>query len=204
MIDKTQTHYRRSTMSRRTLLVASSGAAGLWALTPRLAGAQSLLSTTPSCTDTTEPTPRATQGPYFSPDSPERSNIREGRYDDQELMVGGYILDQSCRPIPGALIEIWQADPDGNYDTAGNHLRGHQITAADGRWIFSTVMPGPYRPRARHIHLKVQRRNGEVLTTQMFFPGDPTHAQDRQFDPRLVAAMVDAPYTQARMDIVLL
>lgn len=204
MTGKIEIRHRRDAISRRVLLTASAGAAGLWVIRPQLANAQTPLSLTPSCVDRGEPTPPATQGPFFRPNSPERTNIRDGRYDDRELIIGGFVLDQTCQPISDVLIEIWQADPAGNYDTNGYHLRGHQYTAADGRWLFSTVKPGPYQPRARHIHFKVQRPHGEVLTTQMFFPGDPAHLHDRQFDSRLVAAMVDPRYGPARMDIVLL
>lgn len=194
------------TASRRTLLAASSSAAGLWALSslPGLGQTDTpLLDPTPSCASGYEATPSTSAGPCFTPDSPRRDDITDGRYPGQELVVGGYILDRTCNPISGELIEVWQADPDGDYDLQGFHLRGHQYSVDNGRWIIWTVTSAPYGPRARHIPLRVQRPGGAVLTTQMFFPDDPTQDRDRQFDARLLPLAFDAKMRQARMDIVL-
>ncbi|MBR9822548.1 MAG: intradiol ring-cleavage dioxygenase [Rhodobacteraceae bacterium] len=191
-------------MSRRTLLGVSAGAAGAWALwRPLPGGAQTALEPTPACGSDHAPTPSSNEGPFFSPDSPERADITEGRFAGQDLLVGGYVLDTACRPVAGALVEIWQADPGGDYDNRGNLLRGHQYSDAAGRWLFTSVLPGPYGRRARHVHLKVQRPGGEVLTTQMFFPGDPAQAGDSQFNPRLLAELSSDQPHSARMDIVL-
>ena len=190
-------------ISRRSLLALSSGFWALSALPGLSQTGAPLLDPTPSCAADHAATPATSAGPFFTPDSPRRDDITDGRYPDRELVVGGYVLDRACQPVGGALIEVWQADPDGAYDHDGFHLRGHQYSAQDGRWMIRTVKPGPYRPRARHIHLRVQRPGGTVLTTQMFFPDDPTQADDRQFDARLLPAAFDAERRQARMDIVL-
>lgn len=195
----------RGAISRRSLL-AASGAAGLWAFRalPSLGqNVLTLLPRTPACHGGVGTTPSATEGPHFRPNSPERTDIAEGRYPGHDLLVGGHILDRACRPISGALTEIWQAGPDGEYGLNGFHLHGHHYTSEDGRWLLTTVEPAPYWPRARHIHLKVQRPGGAAQTTQMFLLGDPTQASDSQFDQRLVAPLFEGATKEARMDFVL-
>ena len=48
------------------------------------------------------------------------------------------------------------------------------------------VRPWPYPGRTRHYHLKVQKPGGNVLTTQLYFPGEPANDRDDLFDPRLL------------------
>jgi protocatechuate 3,4-dioxygenase beta subunit len=162
------------------------------------------LDLTPSCPDSERATPSAAEGPFFSPNSPARTDVTDGRYADSPFVLGGLVLGQDCRPIPNALVELWQADPSGRYDTEHYHLRGHQYTDAGGTWLFRTVRPAPYGRRVRHIHLKAQREGAAVLTTQVFFPDDPERANDRQYDPRLLMAIDARSRPEAgRFDIVL-
>src|SRR3546814_8443325 len=83
------------------------------------------------------------------------------------------------RSVAGALVDLWQADAAGQYETAGFRLRGHTFSDPDGRWQFETVRPGLYPGRTRHLHLKVQMPHQAVLTTQLYFPGEPRHSGDR-------------------------
>ena len=53
-----------------------------------------------------------------------------------------------------ALVELGHADENGNYDNGGYRLRGHQLTDAEGRWWFDTIVPGLYLGRTRHLDLK--------------------------------------------------
>jgi protocatechuate 3,4-dioxygenase beta subunit len=48
-------------------------------------------------------------------------------------------------------------------------------TDAQGRYRLETNLPPPYMGRPRHIHVKVQRPGGKVLTTQLYFPGESGH-----------------------------
>jgi protocatechuate 3,4-dioxygenase beta subunit len=73
---------------------------------------------------------------------------------------------------------VWQADASGAYDNSGYRLRGHLFTDAQGRYRFETVVPGLYPGRTRHLHVKVQAPNGPILTTQLYFPGEPQNARD--------------------------
>ena len=102
------------------------------------------------------------------------------------LVLGGRVLSTDCRPLPGVLLDFWQADGRGRYDTSGFRLRGHQRSDADGRYRLTTVVPGFYPGRTRHLHVKAQRQGGEVLTTQLYFPGAERNDQDGLFDPVLL------------------
>lgn len=178
------------------LVLARTGGAGLWS-------AETALAATPSCPDD-GPTPEQTEGPYFSPGSPRRRNLRTAGVTGVPLSITGSVLTRRCRPVPRALIEVWQADAQGRYDNQGYRLRGHQLTDARGRYRIETVVPGRYPGRTRHIHVKVQAPGRPVLTTQLYFPGEPGNASDMIFDPALVMAVRRAGRTRiARFDFVL-
>ena len=144
------------------------------------------LAPTPACDDGDDPTPSQTEGPYFTPDSPERASLLEAGMGGQRLVVAGTVLTTDCRPVGRALLDFWQADDAGQYDNQGYRLRGHQFSDADGGWRLETVLPGIYTGRTRHIHVKVQAPDGPVLTTQLYFPGEPDNDRDGIFQPELL------------------
>jgi protocatechuate 3,4-dioxygenase beta subunit len=141
---------------------------------------------TPACDDGDDPTPAQTEGPYFTPNSPERASLLEAGVDGDRLTVAGTVLATDCRPLRRALLDFWQADDAGQYDNQGYRLRGHQFTDADGHFRLETVVPGLYPGRTRHIHVKVQAPNRPVLTTQLYFPGEPGNASDGLFREELL------------------
>jgi protocatechuate 3,4-dioxygenase beta subunit len=85
-------------------------------------------------------------------------------------------------------LDFWQADAQGEYDNAGYRLRGHQFSDDAGRYRLETVLPGLYPGRTAHIHVKVQAPDRPVLTTQLFFPGEPGNQSDSIFSPQLLVA----------------
>ena len=93
--------------------------------------------------------------------------------------------------MAGALLDFWHADDGGEYDNVGYRLRGHQFTDEDGRYQLTTIVPGIYTGRTRHIHVKVQAPDNPVLTTQLYFPDEPDNARDGIFDPALVIDVQD-------------
>lgn len=105
------------------------------------------------------------------------------------LVLAGAVLTTDCRPVAGALVDIWQCDDDGNYDNQGYRLRGHQFADEQGRYWFETILPGLYPGRTRHIHVKVQAPGGPILTTQLYFPDEPRNAQDGIFRPELLVEL---------------
>jgi protocatechuate 3,4-dioxygenase beta subunit len=150
-----------------------------------------VLAPTPECGDEDdfEATIEQTEGPYFTPNSPERASLLEEGLPGTKLVVTGYVYSTDCRPIEGALLDFWHADDSGEYDNVGYRLRGHQFTDEAGRYDLTTIVPGIYTGRTRHIHVKVQAPNEPVLTTQLYFPDEPGNASDGIFDPSLVIDM---------------
>jgi carbohydrate binding protein with CBM5/12 domain len=86
----------------------------------------------------------------------------------------------------------------------GFTLRGHQFSTDRGGFALTTIVPGLYPGRTRHIHVKVQAPGQPVLTTQLYFPGEPRNSTDAYYDPRLEMTVRQAgPGEQATFDFVL-
>ncbi|MFF8813258.1 dioxygenase family protein [Streptomyces pactum] len=147
------------------------------------------LTPTPYCDDGDDPTPAQMEGPYFKPNSPRRTSLVEAGTVGTRLTVSGYVFGLACKPIAGALLDFWQADNRGNYDNVGFRFRGHQFTDSTGAFRLETIVPGLYPGRTRHIHVKVQAPNRPILTTQLYFPGEPGNSSDTIYDPRLLMTM---------------
>ena len=196
----TNHHSRRRFLS----VLATAGLAGV-ALPTRVftAGAQTQLPPTPACEDDDQPTVVQAEGPFYTPDSPRRTDLRETGIAGTPIVLTGFVLTRSCRPIPGALVDLWHADDQGVYDNVGYRLRGHQFADADGRYRFETIVPGLYSGRTRHFHVKFQAPNQPILTTQLYFPDEPANARDGIFRPELVVRISDGQERTAHFDGVL-
>ncbi len=137
----------------------------------------------PTCTGTL--TPSQAQGPFYTPNTPQRNSLLEPGIPGQHMIVIGYVLDSNCKPIPNAWLDFWQTDGEGNYDNQGFKLRGQQTTDSQGRYYLETVYPGEYPGRTPHIHVKVARIPSEnVLTTQIYFPDAVRNQVDGIFNPQ--------------------
>ena len=116
----------------------------------------------------------------------------------EKIVVEGAVLTEDGVPIPGALVEIWQANAAGRYTHKRDQHEapldpnftgvGHCTTASDGSFRFVTITPGAYPVpetgiwRPRHIHFSViGSRWASRLITQLYFPGDPLHERDPIF-----------------------
>ena len=148
------------------------------------------------------PTESDILGPFYRFGAPFRSRLVDASEPGDRLIVSGTVLSADCRtPVPGALVEIWQANHAGVYDTSlpGNftevttfHLRGMLYTNEQGRYEIETIMPGRYPippnlpglekyagvTRPAHIHFRVMESLHIPLTTQLYFKGDPYIAND--------------------------
>ena len=121
-----------------------------------------------------------------------------------KIVLEGNVRSTHCKPVAGALVDIWQADGNGAYDNAGYRLRGHQFADGAGRYRFETVVPGLYPGRTRHFHVRVQAPNRPALTTQLYFPGEPENKRDFIFNAKLVVALSGLPGSKtAKFDFVL-
>jgi protocatechuate 3,4-dioxygenase beta subunit len=133
----------------------------------------------------------------------------------QRIIVHGRVLDENARPVPGTLVEFWQANAGGRYrHEKETYLAaldpnfggcGRTITDEDGAYRFRTIKPGAYPwPnnvndwRPAHIHVSVfGHAFAQRLITQMYFEGDPMIWQcpivstipDREAIEQLIAAL---------------
>jgi len=114
----------------------------------------------------------------------------------ERIIVTGRVLDADGDPVPGTLIEVWQANAAGRYrhlvdqhhaPLDPNFLGvGRCLTDAQGAYRFTTIKPGAYpwlnhenAWRPAHIHFSLFGTSWLArLITQMYFPGDPLHALD--------------------------
>lgn len=122
-----------------------------------------------------------------------------GRAEGEVIEVTGQVLDAKCRPLPGCVLEVWQANVRGRYTHPGDKLtdrpldpnfQGYARIAADGdgRYRFLTIVPGSYPAlgdwvRPPHIHFKVHAPFNPSVTTQMYFAGEPLNDKDLLLAP---------------------
>ncbi|KXG51985.1 Intradiol ring-cleavage dioxygenase, core [Penicillium griseofulvum] len=111
--------------------------------------------------------PTITDGPYYVWGEVVRQNVKEELYSDgvDVFLEVQYIDVTTCKPVPGAVVDIWQANATGVYSgisMSGNYaadgwdstyLRGIQQTDRDGVATFESIIPGHYEGRATHTHL---------------------------------------------------
>ena len=121
-----------------------------------------------------------TAGPFYTPRTPRRWNLREPGTTGETLFLEGIVLTPDCRPVAGAVVDVWHCDEHGRYDNEGFRYRGHQFTDAAGAFRFETIRPTRYRGRTAHIHVRVQGEGTRLLTTQVYFP-DLEAANRRDF-----------------------
>lgn len=191
----------RKTVLRAALVAVPAALVGAPALARARTGT---LEPTPMCDDGDDPTPPQMEGPYFKPNSPQRTDIVPSGAGGVRLTVSGYVFGLSCQPLGGVLLDFWQADANGAYDNTTYRFRGHQYTDAQGHFSLSTVVAGLYPGRTRHIHVKAQAPGKPILTTQLYFPGEPRNNTDPLFDPRLLMTVHDVPGgREAAFDFVL-
>ncbi len=150
-----------------------------------------VLPPTPACGDADDVTPSQTEGPFYTPSTPERASFLEPGVTGTKMVVTGSVLSTKCEPIPGALLDFWHADDAGVYDNAGYTLRGHQFADDQGHYTLETIVPGLYPGRTRHFHVKVQAPNQPILTTQLYFPGEPRNDADGIYRPELLMDVQD-------------
>lgn len=166
--------------------------------------AYALQAPTPACEDGDDPTPASIEGPFYTPKSPERASLLEPGITGTRIVLTGQVFSRTCTPIPRALLDFWHADDRGDYDNSGFTLRGHQYADREGRYRLETIVPGEYGFRTRHYHVKVQAPGGRILTTQLYFPGEPRNRRDLLFRPELLMSVQDAEGARrATFDFVL-
>ena len=111
----------------------------------------------------------------------------------QLIQISGRVTDEEGSPIPGAVLEIWQANSAGKYIHDADHHpapidpnftgEGRLVTDAEGNFQFFSIKPGAYPVlesgwwwRPPHIHFG--RSWMDRFVTQIFFPGEPLNETD--------------------------
>jgi hydroxyquinol 1,2-dioxygenase len=146
-------------------------------------------------------------GPFHrlgAPELPASGNIAHRDHTGTPTLVSGRILDLDGKPIAGAVLDVWQAQTNGLYDSQdqeldGLHMRGKFRSDAEGRYLIRTVLPvnypipsdgpvgrmlkatgrHPWRPA--HIHFVVSAEGYEPVTTHIFDRTDPYLQSDAVF-----------------------
>lgn len=144
-------------------------------------------------------------GPFFVEDAPEiqmGEDISFGAA-GEPLWVTGSVRDISGQPVPGARVEIWEADDDGFYDVQYTDdrtaARAHFIVPEEGDFRFWGLTPTPYPiphdgpvgklleavgrspMRASHLHFMVEAPGYRTLITHIFVRGDELLRSDAVF-----------------------
>jgi hydroxyquinol 1,2-dioxygenase len=148
-------------------------------------------------TGATSATEATVFGPFFVEDAPEipRGGDIAGGAAGQPCWVEGTVTDTSGNPVPGARIEVWEADEEGFYDVQYNDQRvagrAHLFADDNGKYSFWGLTPTPYPiphdgpvgkmlesvsrspVRASHLHFMVTAEGHRTLVTHIFVEGDP-------------------------------
>ncbi len=155
--------------------------------------------------DASQATESTVFGPFFVEGSPAFANGDDisGGAAGRPSFISGRVLGHDGAGIPGARVEIWEADEEGLYDVQheGEEIqnRGHLHTDDEGRFYFWAVEPtaypipydgpvgelltaagrGPMRPA--HVHFMVSAEGHETLITHVFVAGDTYLDKDAVF-----------------------
>ena len=136
-------------------------------------------------------TAEVTEGPYFvsGTDALLDGNLNYANLPGDPLAISGHVYEglDTAKPLANTKIEIWHADNSGSYHPNRNGpvtnykmeeiaLRGFVTTDATGAYKFTTVYPGEYSGRTRHIHFKIIAAGFPKLTTQLIMPAKPGDA----------------------------
>lgn len=152
------------------------------------------------------PTPLETLGPFYPVSRPGDQDAdltriagKNGRALGEVIELSGRVLNADGSPAAGAVLDVWQANAAGRYDSPldandapldPNFQGSAKLTAgADGRWRIVTVLPGAYpigggNFRTRHIHWDIHGVHGR-LPTQSYFPGEELNGRDILLAPML-------------------
>ena len=118
----------------------------------------------------------------------------------QHFVLSGRVVDSNCKPIPEAVIEIWQPDPYGKWNIASRADMaspnptfagaGRTISDPEGRFMFKTAFPGTYVTPARkgesglhapQINIRIAAPGMADFSTVLFFGNDSRNINDSAY-----------------------
>lgn len=161
-------------------------------------------------------------GPFFVdnlPESPSNSVDLKGDLEGEPVLFRGTVEDSERRPIPDAVVDLWQTDNDGLYDVQIPTLKGHRLrcrvrTGADGKFFVKTIRPLGYTApmdgpggemliatkrniwRPGHFHFKLQASGHRTVVTELFPEGDTYLDNDAAFGVR-APLVIEMPRTDS-------
>lgn len=120
-----------------------------------------------------QPTAHVEMGPFYKRRAPTTKAMRLAGDPGLPLTISGRVINVHGERVPGAKIEVWQADHGGLYDLEGYRYRATLTPPVSGEYAFDSVMPGHYPARvARHVHYFVTAPGHKLLSTQLYFATD--------------------------------
>lgn len=139
-------------------------------------------------------------GPFFKKRAPNATHLKAPNDPGLPLNVSGRVFGTRGDALPGATLEVWQADHHGLYDLDGYRYRASLVSDPSGVYRFDSVMPGHYPARVcQHIHYVVKAPGHKPLITQLYFATDPVFDgdPDRNFskDPLVLSRELVRPVT---------
>jgi len=232
---------RRDFLRRGSLGLAATAAAGGWLLRPDVTAATEPSGALgdyaphagdghmPVVADAQPTTDRwaATQdnilGPYHRPGAPFRAKVTPPLAEGRILLVTGRVWALDARkPLPQAVLDVWQADHHGRYDNDDPKnppakgvfkYRARLVCDEAGHYEYETIYPGKYKTgpddwRPAHIHYLVRAPGYKTLVTQLYFKGDPHNATDPFIQKSLIIELGEVKvgaqtYAVGTFDIVL-
>ncbi|MDQ0580799.1 intradiol ring-cleavage dioxygenase [Streptomyces rishiriensis] len=206
----TDTSDARPSVARRTVLVASGATAAALAVgaaaTPEAPTADAADTAPVAAAAVCTLTKEMTEGPYYLDGQYVRANVTEGKAGIPLKLTLTVVDDDTCVPLPNALVEIWHCDALGEYSgfvgnnghnepDSGTFLRGGVLTDSGGVAAITSVYPGWYRGRCVHIHVKVH--TDVTLTSDgSFTGGQELHTGQLFFNETITTAVAKvSPYS---------
>ncbi len=170
-------------------------------------------------------TPPQSTGPFYKAPSKIFNNdmTNNGKAIGKKIKVYGKVLNNKCKPISNAVLDIWQANSFGKYNHQAdlsksrkdNDFYGYMrlLSNEKGEYNFNTILPGSYKvskdlTRTPHIHFKVTN-NKKQLTTQMYFEGNEMNNKDFLFkntnNNSILEAVIDKSFRKLtyKFDIII-
>lgn len=136
--------------------------------------------------------------------APFRAKLSPPHAEGTVLVVSGRVRDAEGRGVASAVLDAFQADAKGDYDTKGYDYRARIMTDEEGRFEFETIVPSNYGPPP-HIHFIVSADGFKTKNTEMFFR-DAEHPTNNspELTPKLEERRAgDKRYLVGKFDIEL-
>ncbi|TFL04722.1 aromatic compound dioxygenase [Pterulicium gracile] len=143
-------------------------------------------------------------GPFFTADAPDLGfgeSIVSDAQGGVPMWVEGRVLSTDGEPIPDAVIDTWETDANGMYDTQYTvreqaDCRGRLKSNSEGNYSYRAIVPVPYpipndgpvgellgtlqrhNMRPSHLHVKIEAKGYRTLVTALYFEGDQWNSCD--------------------------